>query len=486
MFIRNLTVPLVIMRPQSFALGLVILAAGTGGPLEGQIEQRAESVEPARLDRLERWLVTLVRHTPGVRDEALVEVGSWSNSELRSLWIEVNVVVQLIRNPGKRTFLVRPDGQRAPAEIRYTMRQLWRLGALACAAGGLMTERHCIDINAVALLDADLSRLASVAGAARLHGDGNYVLRHGALLHSDVAILTPQSGMDPVSSSRSLGPTRLRLEISDGRDVDLGQDAVHWDIARMVLDHVTPSGADRPAPGRDAMVRQWYRATAAWMQHVDDHDGRHLERAREIFPDDPELLFLSGCQREAYAGPRIQSAVRSADLPSGVTFGVASVRDELRQAERFFRRALEEKLDHVEARLRHGRVLGGLGRHEDAANELRQAIASTDDTLLAYYGHLFLGAEQQALGQYNAARDAYERAAELYPTAQSPLIALSALARQQGDRPAALQALQRVFNLPSVGSERIDPWWEYHVAQARNADELLQDLRRPFQSEGER
>jgi len=84
-------------------------------------------------------------------------------------------------------------------------------------------------------------------------------------------------------------------------------------------------------------------------------------------------------------------------------------------------------------------------------------------------------------GQHDAARDAYERAAALYPMAQSPLLALSELARRQGNRPAALRALQRVFDLPSTEPERSDPWWRYHVEQARNVDELLEELRRPFQ-----
>ncbi|PYR19853.1 MAG: hypothetical protein DMF94_14200 [Acidobacteria bacterium] len=479
------------MRGVWLACCLCVIVAGGHAPLAMAGQGRSaspfrplppgEPVADARIDRVERWLKAVTLHEPGVDDDALREVGSWSNRDLQTLWIEVNVVVQLMRNPRKGIFSVRPDSQRAPTEIRYTARQLGRLVALACAAGGIIAEPHCVDIKAATSLDADLMRLSGLAGAARLRGDGNYVLRRGALLHSDVAILTPRSAMDPVSPSPLPGPQRLRLEISDGRDVDLGQDAVHWDIARMVLDYVKPSGADAPAPGRDAMVRQWYTATAAWMQHVEQHDHLHLARAREIFPADPEVLFLSGCQREAYAAPRIQSGIRAADLPAGMSLGVASPRGELRQAEAFFRRALEVKPDHVEARLRHGRVLGGLGRHADAAAELRQAIASADDTLLVYYGNLFLGAAEEELGHRDAARLAYEQAAALYPDAQSPLVALSRLARRYGDRPGALRAIQRVFALSSDANERNDPWWTYNVAQARNADALLEELRRPFQ-----
>jgi tetratricopeptide (TPR) repeat protein len=234
------------------------------------------------------------------------------------------------------------------------------------------------------------------------------------------------------------------------------------------------------------MIRQWYRATAAWMQRVEDHDTEHLDRAREIFAADPDILFLSGSQRETYAAPHIQHAVRSAVLPYGVSFAVSSDRGELRQAEGFFRRALEIAPDHLEARLRLGRVLGLLGRHDDAARELRQAVATADEDVLRYYGELFLGAEEESLGQFDAAFDAYQRAAALYPSAQSPWLGLSSLGRRRGDRAAALRALQHLFDLPSTGIAPDDPWWTYHIAQGRNADDLLEALRRPFLAEHER
>ena len=264
------------------------------------------------------------------------------------------------------------------------------------------------------------------------------------------------------------------MQISDGREVDLGQGAMHWDIARMVLDSV------KPAPGRDEMVRQWYRATAAWMQNREDHDAQHLDRAREIFPTDPDILFLSGCQRETFAAPHIQSAVRSAVLPSGFSLDVGSPRTELAPGGIFFRRALALKPDVSETHLRLGRVLALLGRHADAANELRQAIASTGDTLLLYFGDLFLGAEEQALGQFDAARDAYERAAARTDgaIASARPQRARATARRPARRSARIAAAVRPAAHP-VQSGSI-PGGRYHVEQARNADELLDDLRKPF------
>jgi tetratricopeptide (TPR) repeat protein len=232
------------------------------------------------------------------------------------------------------------------------------------------------------------------------------------------------------------------------------------------------------------MVRQWYRATAAWMQLREDHDKLHLDEARELFPADPDILFLSGCQHETYAGPQIQTAARSAVLPTGVKLDIASDRGELREAEAMFRRALEVKPDHPEARMRHGHVLALLGRHADAVVELRRAAGELEDPQLLYYAELFLGAEEETLGNRDAAGAAYTHAAELSPRAQSPLLALSELARRYGDRPAALRAMERLFTLSGDDrSEHDDPWWWYYVAQARDADDLLDAMRRPFLSD---
>ena len=129
---------------------------------------------------------------------------------------------------------------------------------------------------------------------------------------------------------------------------------------------------------------------------------------------------------------------------------MASDSQELLDAEGLFRRVLELKPDAVEARLRLGHVLLRLGRFREAAGELRQAVPLLEsDAQLLYDGELFLGAAEEALGNYEASRVAFERAASLYPTAQSPRLSLSELARRRGDRPGALRELQQVFALPA-------------------------------------
>jgi tetratricopeptide (TPR) repeat protein len=452
-----------------------------------------ETVAEPRLHRLEIWLKAVARHAPGEDDDALQEIAAWPNADLKNLWVDANVLTQIVRSQAIRVesgtsavtrFSVHGEGRRTSTAISYTRTQFRRMTVLACAAGGALVETQCMAMGAGDELDPEFRQIAALSRAAKLRGDDNYLMRRGAILHSDVAMLAPLSMKAPGDTRPTGGVERFRMEISDGREIDLHQSAVHWEIARMLLDFVVPRGGDRPAPGRDDMVRQWYRATASWMQLREDHDKLHLERARQLFPSDPDLLFLSACQRETYAGAAIQAAVRSAVLPTGIVIDVGSDRTELREAEALFRRTLEIKPDYPEARLRYGRVMGLLGKHAEAAAELRRAVADLGDRQMLYYTGLFVGAEEEALGNRDAARVAYEQAAELFPMAQSPLLALSQLARRHGDRGNAQRAMDRLFALP--GEERDlkdDPWWWYYVAQARDADDLLAAMQRPYLTE---
>jgi tetratricopeptide (TPR) repeat protein len=444
-----------------------------------------EQVGKGRLERLERWLKATARHAPGEDDDALAEIASWPNAQLKQLWIDANVLTQVMRSAGANRFTVRPEGQRLGTQVRYTQVDLHRLQVLACAAGGALLETSCMAMDAGSELDPEFRQLAVLVRAAKLRGDDNYIIRRAAILHADVAMLAPASMVAPGDVGRPTGGLeRFRMEISDGQEIDLRQSAVHWELARMLLDFVRPRGRDRADPGHDEMVRQWYRATAAWMQLREDHDKVHLDHARAIFPDDPDILFLSACQRETYAGLPIQTAVRSAILPTGVTLDVGSERVELREAEALFRRVLERRPGYGEARMRYGRVLGGLGKHAEAAVELRRAAGDLSDSQSLYYASLFLGAEEEALGSRDAARVAYEQAARLSPMAQSPLLALSQLARRYGDRNGALRAIERLFALPGEDRDaRDDPWWWYHVAQARDAEDLLEAMWEPYRAE---
>jgi tetratricopeptide (TPR) repeat protein len=450
----------------------------------------AEPVEAARLERLERWIKAVARHVPGEEDAALAEIAGWPNANLKQLYLDANALIQTIGRIGfhdaTATLTVRPVDQKASIQIHYSKQQFFRLQVLACAGAGLLFEQPCMVIKAADQLDPELRKLAALASASNRRGDRNYLIRHAALLHSDVPVLAPAAMAAPGRVGQPAGGfvESFRMEISDGQQLGLQQSAVHWDLARMLLDLVLPRGTDHPDPGHDDMVRDWYRATAAWMQLKEDHDKLHLTRARQLFPSDPDILFLSATQRETYAGAPIQAAVNSASLPAGVVIDVWSDRFELSEAAGLFRRTLQLKPDFAEARLRYGRVLDLLGKHAEAATELRKAIGSLADRQMLYYAGMFLGAAEEALGNRDAARVSYEESAKLYEMAQSPWLALSQLARRSGDRPGALRAIERVFALQADDrNEKDDPWWWYYVAQGRDAQALLDAMQQPYRSE---
>src|SRR5207248_1050068 len=157
------------------------------------------------------------------------------------------VVSQLMRNLRLSRFVVQGEGQRASIEIRYTSLQRRQLIAFACAAAAMLTDPNCVDFSVMSSLDADLVRLRQHSAAERGRtGDVNYVARRGALLHSDIAMFQPHAPVEPFSSSPmpSVGPTSWRIDIADGRGLDAGMSALHWDIARLALDQVRPPGSD--------------------------------------------------------------------------------------------------------------------------------------------------------------------------------------------------------------------------------------------------
>ncbi len=243
----------------------------------------------------------------------------------------------------------------------YSKAQAHRMSVLSCvAAGDIFDEKCMLIINADDAIDRELRQLSALANAATLRGDPNYIVRRGALLHGDVGMLASSSMDAPFDARPGGGPQSWRMEISDGQELALRSTAVHWEIARMLLDFVIPKGLDRVAPQRDDMVLAWYRATSAWMQLHEDHDEMHLTRG---------LRDLSGRSRSPVSGGvpaarrsrgrrfRQPSAPPSCRLAS--RWASDPIPTELREAERLFRRTLEVKPSYVEARMRYGRVLGG-------------------------------------------------------------------------------------------------------------------------------
>jgi len=280
----------------------------------------------------------------------------------------------------------------------------------------------------------------------------NQILLQGAALHADIGRLVPEDNVRRSPNQKTAYIAR------DGRWIGIRYVSMHWQLGRALLDSVVPDPSSHPG------VRAWYVETSADLLRLRQSAAAadHLARARQLFPTDASILFGSGLLHEMFASASLQAAAGSVQESNRTSAAVSTAQGELVRAERFFREALIHRPDHVEARVRHGRVLDDLKRHDAAAEELRRAIADGAGEHLLYLAHLFLGRAEEARGRDNAARAAFERASALYPNAQSPRLALSQMARRAGDRAAAQRELGAIAALPRDERSREDPWWLYY------------------------
>ncbi len=373
-------------------------------------------VEGSLSQRVIEWRAAVAAHNAGRMDEAVFTISGWSSKQARDVLVQVKKL-----------------------------------------AGLLMSSR------AFALRKMNAQALLGLTDEEAQKGNANRVLLRGALLHTDIAMLAAHLvPTAPGDASELMVIDAYRAGQESGQ---------HWEFARMLLDSV------HPVPSSDDRVRQWYVAVAAHMQNT-RHWGSatyHLKRAREIFPTEATFLFYSGTLHEYYASPLAQKSKITA---SSMTFDFGSRKQELARARHYFEEAVSAQAGYAEAHLRLGRILGLLGNHPQAINELQSAAGGLTEERLRYYHDLFLGQEQQEVGNMDAARGAFQSAAKLFPMAQSPRLSLSLLLRWSDSFPDALTALARVISPPAGDSRGDDPLWFYDVWQARNADGLISEIRR--------
>jgi tetratricopeptide (TPR) repeat protein len=194
-----------------------------------------------------------------------------------------------------------------------------------------------------------------------------------------------------------------------------------------------------------------------------------MKRAVSLFPHDPEILLIAGVLSELLASPSVQDAQPGFEVVH------------LRRAEQFYRDALKSDPNAVEALVRLGHVLGQQQRHAQAVSELKKVADDAVPPRVRYFKYLFLGEALEEMNEGGAAREAYQRALELYPGAQSAHLALARLERRAGDRVSSVAALQRLMERPPNAQARENPWRECFIAgPAQRAAEIIDGLRRPF------
>ena len=321
------------------------------------------------LPRLRAWIDAVARHLPGQPDAAASAVASWSKAQLEVLLLDFTSLLRL---------LAAPDKPRFPRALRaFTVAEPEALQELAA-----QEARHVIDrpltFQQVAGTPLATWRLSPTDTRRAV----NRLVKRATLLHTDIALLLPTAADRPAESvpvPRPRLPTRSSVQVEDGRQVGVSYYGAHWDLARLLLNEVTPD------PGADDTVAQWYRIIAALFSSKRMHAESlvHVARARQLFPADAQILEANGRLHEAFAAPAIQQFLEGSASAGGDASRalMGSSRSNLRQAETFFSKAVELDGRFAAARLHLGRVLGVEGHHEDAASHLRRVADTADDSL---------------------------------------------------------------------------------------------------------
>jgi len=428
-------------RRARLTLVVVCLAAIAAATLVAQTDQPPKYT---RLQRLEQWTAALERHQPGEADGALDTFADWSAPEFAELKLTFYSALQLVRDSKTRTF-ARPP-----------------------APNGRLTGQ-------VFYSRGEIRQLLELAKRLKALGE-THMLRRGAMLHADAVVLG--AGNEARDGSRR--SDFFIYHIDDGQGLGR-QDALgQWEFGRFLLEQIRPDPRDfRPHPAGDDWVRRWYRTLIAYQLSQMHFNVTDVERGLELFPDDPEILFLEGVLHETLSSPAIQEPMRQSEEIRR-SARVRSAGGELDVAENLLRRAVKLNPSFQEARLHLGRVLAEQDQHKAALPELTQALSQIRNQTLQYYGQMFLGRSAAETGDAARARAAFERASQLAPVAQSPLLALSQLAYARGDTGEAAALLTRVAELPSL--ENDDPWWFYNTTVGRffqpSHQEIVEDLRK--------
>lgn len=315
-------------------------------------------------------------------------------------------------------------------------------------------------------------RLIPVLEQLQKRGSDPYLLR-SAMLLADLSTHIPVEQRPQLSS----GGHAIIAE--DGETRGTGRLDSHLDAGRRLLEGV---GSDPEAPdgtAQRAHVVAWYRAVSAVLASRNNLADLqpHVERALVRFPDSAGVQFDAGCFAETFASPAVQASLaRPEDKPSRLKPN--DLRRDfsrrppalLARAEKHFLAAVDRDPAFAEARVRLARVMTQRGRPAEAAPELRRAIGLTSDKEVKYYAHLFLGNALELSGDLSGAMEAFQAAAMLFPAAQSPQLAISRLASQQGDTKTAGAAVEHVLAAAGQADARFDPWWLYYRGSGRNAE----------------
>lgn len=294
-------------------------------------------------------------------------------------------------------------------------------------------------------------------------------LQRAVIFETDVAVLAPELTAAVMKGAR--GPDVAEAIHAEDGEAE-GKELLnwHWKFARHLIDQRDPAASDR-------FAASWYHAVALYQldrQHLAEM-APHVEQGFLLFPGDARIRFDRACLSDSFSSSRVQS-VLTGNLPIGFRPRVPNQRDAELAAAAEFARALELDLKVAEPRVRLARLYVQQDRHADALALLGTAFKLPMGDEIAYMAHLISARANAALSRNEAAAADLRLALKLFPTSQSPLVALTQLALESGDMEGAVAAATRLRMNPAR-DDRNDPWWSYFQASWLDHENLFNQLR---------
>ena len=275
--------------------------------------------------------------------------------------------------------------------------------------------------------------------------------------------------------------TDLGFDASARGDKKLGDR--HLRIAGRWVDQILEVNPS-PSMPMNRFARKWYLAVI-WQRFVrfERSDAEELlERARELFPNDPEVLLSSGSLEEMeltftrlLRGPRTGREVTS-------NFGVFAPEMQMIKASGYFREAIRLDPGNAEARIRLAwlRTVSQTMDFSGGLTLLKEARALAPKPPLSYLAALFSGRIEEELKHLDAAASWYRTAIAECPLAQTARLGLSHVQLDQDEIVSSRNTLR-----PLIHSSRTldyacepDPWNMYEFGQAWRRTDWIAAMRK--------
>lgn len=236
-------------------------------------------------------------------------------------------------------------------------------------------------------------------------------------------------------------------------------------------------------PEAKAFLSRFYVAMArrAQWSHCIPEAEQWARTGLKRFPRDGKLLMTLGIVLETTAFLTLVPAPRAATLgPQAVRqfeAQTAKLGASWERARRAFDDALASDPDLLEARLRLGRVLWRLDRPEPARACFEEVVSKSDDKVILYLAHLFLGRLHEDQNRVAEAEKEYEAALATRPSSEAAAVAVSHVRLLMGDTAGAREVMDRGLEQVFVRTGA-DPFKNYPMSHTREGQADLDQLRK--------